>query len=81
MVGRSRGTCDADAPPPQILGRCCNGVPCYGDCVVPKSDPSAKPLCWCYGNVGGCAGGGELDCCKISARCVMTSTCKEMSGP
>ena len=49
---------------------CCNGQPCFGNCV---EDDVGDVQCNCAGISGGCTGG--LVCCTVPAACVSEPKC------
>lgn len=49
---------------------CCNGQPCFGNCVA---DGVGDIQCNCAGISGGCTDG--LVCCKVPSACVSESKC------
>ncbi len=63
------GTCAPDATAYSYRS-CCNGQPCFGNCV---QNDVGDVQCNCAGISGGCTGG--LVCCKVPPACVADSKC------
>jgi hypothetical protein len=54
-----------------VLGSCCDGTACNGQCIL---GAAGTPTCDCFGISGGCSGG--LVCCGGAARgCTLASLC------